>query len=52
MSSSLDEYLSFNTTITNTNKILEEEMKADYDLYVKQPAEYKKKLMLFQIYFI
>jgi len=41
MSSSLDEYLSFNTTITNTNNILEEEMKSDYDLCIKQPAEKK-----------
>ena len=43
MSSSLDEYLSFNTAITNTNKILEE-MKSDYDLCIKQPAEYRKKV--------
>ena len=42
--SSLDDYLSLTTTITNSKKVLEEEMKVDYYLYIKQPAEYGKKV--------
>ena len=42
--SSLGDYLSFTTAKMDTSNSLEQEMKADYDLCIKQPLEYRKKV--------
>ena len=51
MSSSLDNYASTSGD-SRANEVLEDEMKAEYNLCINQPNEYRNKLMLFPIYFI